>query len=254
MTLLFSKKSLIRIVFILDVTNFSYWYYEVKMKNLLLVLSSFLVCSFCYFFSFSKKNDNLSQSIFTSELSVSNSTKEIEVFKDTIEIKKTNRLKIMKDSIEILKMELHFLHKKKPIKPQKIKIGENKQFEIDFNVVEFPTLAGYDNILFENKDNTAPMADSIFTISWDSLSLIRNEETNSLMMHLIESDRSYFFNVLPCFKEGSLFDKALNIFMKKRSKFQKKVKRLLKQKGDIEYRYAKLLKKWNLEIEKIKKK
>lgn len=224
------------------------------MKNILLVLSSFLVCYFCYFFSFSKKNDNLNQSIFTPELSISNSTKEIQLFKDMMEIKKTNTLRIMKDSIEVLEMELHFLHKKKPIKPRKIKIGDSKQFEIDFNVVEFPALAGYDNILFENKDNTAPMADSIFSISWDSLSLIRNKETNGLMMHLIESDRSYFFNVLPCFKEGPLFDKALNIFMKKLSKFQKKVKRLLKQKRDIEYRYAKLLKKWNLEIEKIKKK
>lgn len=232
------------------------------MKNLLLVLSSFLVCFLCYFFSFSKKKNDLNESTFTSELSISNLTKKNQLFKDTMERKhlfsllekNTNTLRIMKDSIKVLKKELHFLHKKKPIKPRKIKIGDNKQFEIDFNVVEFPTLAGYDNILFENKDNMAPMADSIFSISWDSLSLIRNEETNDLMMHLIESDRSYFFNVLPCFKEGPIFDKALNIFMKKLSKFQKKVKRLLKQKGDIEYRYAKLLKKWNLDIEKIKKK
>jgi hypothetical protein len=230
------------------------------MKTLYPILCSFLVLSFCYFFALNNNNSN--QSIIDSELEISNSSEEIPLIKDTTQVKfffsknegKIDILSKMKDSIEVLEMELRSLQKKEPTKPRKIKVGGYQQFELFFDVVEFPALAGYDDILFELKDPITSIVDSLFSVTWDSLSLIQDKESDGLMMHLIESDKNYFLTVIPCIQEGPLFDKALNVFMKKLSKFQKKVRRLLRQKGDIKYRYKELLKKWHLNIEKIENK
>lgn len=160
------------------------------------------------------------------------------------------QLQIMQDSLAELTKAIENLKKSRPAKPRKASANDKLIFDIDVDPLDFPELAGYEQLEFSLDLQRSEVKPSFFDSVWHDLKIERADGIDDYKMVITnEHERLSFFS-FPIF-QGKAYGKAMAFFEKKLKNYQIKFKRLTQRKKGLEQRYQRLRTKWQHKLAQI---
>ena len=159
-------------------------------------------------------------------------------------------MQALQDSLAKLTTGIEDLKKSRPAKPRKASASDKLIFDIDVDPLDFPELAGYEELEFSLDLQRSEVKSSFFDSVWHDLKIERADGIDDYKMVITnEHERLSFFS-FPIF-QGKAYGKAMAFFEKKLKAYQVKFKQLTQQKQGVKQRYQRLRAKWQHKLAQI---
>lgn len=131
-----------------------------------------------------------------------------------------------------------------PVKPLKADPKKNR-FDVDFDVREFPEMAGYKNVLFEVDESREKFDRKNYDIVWESIELSKGDRDGRYHIALRKGLLNLRLDVYPVF-EGGNYEQAMKTFVNRFDEYSAALGKRQKSESAARQKYDEALAKLNV--------